>query len=385
MDKPNFTKGVALFAFIAVTLFPGCNKTAQNQAAPLDVEVVQVAKQDIIEKFDFVGQVYGYQDISIRARVPGYLEGIHFREGFPVKKGQLLYTVDDQTYQAEVAAQQSKLAEAQSQYAKAKSDLNRYKPLAESNAVSQADLDAAQLQYEAATSMVEAAEANLEIAKIKLSYTQIKSPIDGVIGKSLSKVGELVGQAPNVMLNTVSRMDEIFVEFFLPENQYLQLVRKLTNGNDVFDESRPTNDNLELVLADGSIHDYTGHVTFVDRGVNSSTGTILIQTEFENPKQIIRPGQYAKVRIPVTHENALFIPQRCVKELQGQYSVFVVNAENIVETKQITPGNKIGDLWLIDDGLDAGDKVISQGIQKVRNGMTVNPTVKEFISQYHEQ
>lgn len=374
-----------MFYLMVAAFFAGCGHKEARQASPLSIEVVEVTRQNIVEKVDFVGQVYGYQDISIRARVPGYLESVHFKEGFPVKKGQLLYIVDDQAYRAEVAAKQSQLAEAESQFAKAKSDLNRYKPLAESNAVSKADLDAAQLQFDAATSMMEAAEANLEIAKINLSYTHITSPIDGVIGKSLADVGELVGQYPHVQLNTVSKMDQIFVEFFLPENQYLKLVKKADTSEEIFDESRYKKQNLELVLADGSIHDQKGSVTFIDRGVNSSTGTILIQTHFNNPQQIIRPGQYAKVRVPINHENVLLIPQKCVKELQGQYSVFIVNAENQVETRQITPGNKIGDIWLIEEGLDAGDKVISEGIQKVRNGMVVNPTITEFKSQYHEQ
>ncbi len=238
---------------IAFSLF-GCRQTGVKQMPPVNVEVVNVKQQNIVEKVDFVGEVSGYQDISIRARVPGYLEGVHFKEGFPVKKGQLLYTVDKQVYEAEVAAKQSLLAEARSQFAKAKSDLNRYKPLAESNAVSMADLDAAKLQFDAATSMVEAAEANLEIAKINLSYTQIKSPIDGIIGKSQADVGELVGQYPIVVLNTVSKMDEIFVEFFLPENQYLRVIKMADNSKDIFDASRYLKEDMELVLADGSIH-----------------------------------------------------------------------------------------------------------------------------------
>jgi membrane fusion protein (multidrug efflux system) len=366
---------------LSLALILGCGTEGQKQMPPANVEVIEAVQHDIVDKVDFVGEVSGYQDISIRARVVGYLEGIHFREGFPVKKGQLLYTIDDQAYRAEVAARQSDVAEAKSQFAKAQSDLERYKPLAESNAVSKADLDAAQLQYDAALSMVEAAEAKLEIAQINLSYTRVQSPINGIIGKSLSDVGELVGQYPHVVLNTVSKMDQIFVEFFLPENQYLQVVKKMEDQTEIFDETRYTEDNLELVLADGTIHDHKGHVTFIDRGVNSSTGTILIQTQFDNPAQIIRPGQYAKVRVPITHENAIIIPQKCVKELQGQFSVFVVNDENKVETRQIQAGVKIGSLWLVEDGLQPGDKVISEGLQKVRNGMVVNPTVATFDSQ----
>jgi membrane fusion protein, multidrug efflux system len=385
MFRPDLLKSKLIFALVSVAMIMGCSEEKQKQMPPADIKVVEVVQNDIVDKIDFVGEVSGFQDISIRARVPGFLEEIHFREGFPVKKGQLLYTIDQQAYLAEVAAKQSALAEAKSRFAKAQSDLERYKPLAETNAVSQADLDAAQLQYEAAQSMVEAAEANLEISKINLSYTKVRSPIDGIIGKSQAQVGELVGQAPNIMLNTVSNMNKIFVEFFLPENQYLQLVKRLSDDEAIFNENRQTKDNLELVLADGSIHDYTGHVTFIDRGVNSNTGTILIQTEFPNPKLLIRPGQYAKVRVPVPHKAALVVPQQCVKELQGQYSVFVVNADNKIETRQIQPGTKVGDLWLVDSGLNVGDKVVLEGIQKVQNGMVVNPQLVDYESQVNSK
>jgi len=368
-----------LFLLIIFSII-SCSQQEQKQMPLQEVKVVEVLQDSIVNKVDFVAQVYGYQDISIRARVSGFLEGIHFNEGFPVKKGQLLYTIDDQPFQAEVAAMQSLLAEAKSFYAKAQSDLNRYKPLAESNAVSQADLDAAQVQFEAAEAQVQAAEANLEISKIQLSYCKIYSPINGIIGKSLAEIGELVGQMPLVVLNTVSMIDQIQVEFFLPENQYLQIVQR--TGSDVmFEKPDPTNKRIELILADGSIHDHKGYVIFVDRGVDSNTGTILIQTQFENPDRLIRPGQFANIRIPVIFNDAIIIPQRCVKELQGQYSVFVVGADNVVENRQISAGAKIGDLLVVSEGLNKGEKIIIDGIQKVKNGVSVNPTLIEFESQ----
>ncbi|HYQ56835.1 MAG TPA: efflux RND transporter periplasmic adaptor subunit [Draconibacterium sp.] len=372
---------ISLIMIVAVLLI-SCAQEQKKQTPALKVKVVEVDQKDVVEKVDFVGQVYGYQDISIRARVIGFLEGIHFNEGLPVKKGQLLYTIDAQPYEAEVAAKQSQLAEAKSLYAKAQSDLNRYKPLAESNAVSQADLDGAQVQFEAAESQVKAAEANLEIAQIQRGYTKVYSPINGIIGKSIAKVGDLVGQAPLVVLNTVSKTDVIHVDFFLPENQYLQVVNYLGGTEKLYQESEEHENLLELVLADNSIHKYKGAVNFIDRGVDSNTGTILIQTRFPNPDLIIRPGQYAKVRIPLRHQNAIVIPQKCVKELQGQFSVFIVNNENKIETRQIVSGSKVGDLWLIDEGLKPGDKVLIEGLQKVRNGMPVMAETVEFKSQF---
>lgn len=371
-----------LLIVIVTALLVSCAQEQQSQAPSLQVKVVDVVQKDVVEKVDFVGQVYGYQDISIRARVVGFLEGIHFNEGLPVKKGQLLYTIDAQPYEAEVAAKQSQLAEAKSLYAKAQSDLNRYKPLAESNAVSQADLDGAQVQFEAAQSQVKAAEANLEIAQIQLGYTKVYSPINGIIGKSIARIGDLVGQTPLIVLNTVSKTDVIHVDFFLPENQYLQLVNYLGGTEKLYQESEQHQNVLELVLADNSIHKYKGAINFVDRGVDSSTGTILIQTRFPNPDFIIRPGQYAKVRIPFKHQNTIVIPQKCVKELQGQYSVFIVNKDNKIETRQIVSGGKVGDMWMIKEGLNPGDKVLIDGLQKVRNGMSVVAEIVEFESQF---
>lgn len=371
-----------LLIMILSVLLVSCTQEQQNQAPSLKLKVVEVDQKDVIEKIDFVGQVYGHQDISIRARVVGFLEGIHFNEGLPVKKGQLLYTIDAQPYEAEVAAKQSQLAEAKSLYAKAQSDLNRYKPLAETNAVSQADLDGAQVQFEAAEAQVQAAEANLSIAKIQLGYTKVYSPIDGIIGKSQAEIGDLVGQAPLVVLNTVSKTDKINVDFFLPENQYLQMINNIGGAQELLKDRSEDEKVLELVLADNSVHKHLGSFNFIDRGVDRNTGTILIQTLFPNPELIIRPGQYAKVRIPITHEQAILVPQKCVKELQGQYSVFVVNDENKVETKQIISDGKVGDMWLIKEGLKPGEKVLIEGLQKVRNGMPVEAETIEFESQF---
>ncbi|MFV0482917.1 MAG: efflux RND transporter periplasmic adaptor subunit [Bacteroidales bacterium] len=381
MDKTNLIKGVNLLIISVLSICLACTSPKKKDTRPSDIKVVEVMQQDVVDDVDFVGEVYGCQDISIRARVVGYLEGIHFKEGFPVKKGQLLYTIDEQAYRAEVASKQSLLAEAQSRFAKAKNDLERYKPLAETRAVSQADLDAAKLQYEAAESMVKAAKANLEISKINLSYTRIHSPIDGIIGKSLSDVGELVGQYPNIVLNTVSKMDEIFVEFFLPENEYLRISKRVQSLGKETDSSDYEMEMLELVLADGSVHKQKGFITFVDRGVNRTTGTILVQTRFANPDNLIRPGQFAKVRVPLNYKNAVLVPQKCVKELQGQFSAFVVNDENRIETRQLTLGATIGDLWRVKDGLKPNEKVVIEGLQKVRNDMEVTPKLVEFKSQ----
>ena len=370
-----------LIVLLAIILI-NCAPKQQVKNPPQQVNVVVTQQKNITDYKEFVGQVYGYKDIPIRARVDGFLEGIHFKEGYPVKKGQLLYTIDSQPFEAEVSSYQSKVAEAKTAYAKAESDLNRYKPLAESKAVSEADLDAAQAHFDAAESSVQAAEANLRSAKIKMGYTKIKSPIDGIIGKTQSYIGEYVGKSMStVVLNTVSRIDEIFVEFFLTESQYLGLMEHLGSADTLFDSPEEKNKILELVLANGSIHDSKGFISFLDRAIDSNTGSLLVQAQFENSKRIIRPGQYAKVRIPRAIKDAIFIPQKCVIELQGQFSVFVVNSENKVETRKIITGAKIDDFWVIKEGLKTGDRVIIDGVQKVRNGVEVDATTIEFVSQ----
>ena len=370
-----------LIILLAIVLI-NCAPKQQVKMPPQKVNIVTVSQKDVTHSMEFVGQIYGYKDIPIRARVDGFLEGIHFKEGYPVKKGQLLYTIDSQPFEAEVSSYQSKVAEAKTMYAKAEADLNRYKPLAESKAVSEADLDAAQAHFDAAESSVQAAEANLRLAKIKLGYTKILSPIQGVIGKTQARIGEYVGKSQStIVLNTVSKIDEIFVEFFLTERQYLYFMKDLGSADSLFQNNENANKKLELILADGSVHDSKGHVSFLDRAVDSNTGSLLVQAQFENKKRIIRPGQYAKVRIPIVVEDAIAIPQKCITELQGNFSVFIVNSENKIETRQIAVGAKIGDYWVIKDGLKVHDKVVIDGIQRVRTDMKVDATEIEFESQ----
>jgi len=315
--------------------------------------------------------------------VEGYLEGIHFNEGFKVKKGQLLYTIDSQPFEAEVAASQSQLAETKTMLVKSKAEYNRYKPLVKTNAVSRSDYDAVKAQYEAAVSSVEAAEANLRLAKIKLSYTRIKSPINGIIGKTQAKVGEFVGRDPNpVILNTVSRLDTIRVEFFISENQYLGLARYINSlGSKQRKNNFRTEDRLELVLSDGSLHKHKGHIDFIDRGVNSSTGAMLIQASFPNPKRLVRPGQYAKVKIPHDKGNVIAVPQRCINEIQGVYSVYVVGDDNTIEPRIVELGYKAGDMWEVKSGLNEGELVVIDALQMVRKGQKVEPELTEFTSK----
>jgi membrane fusion protein (multidrug efflux system) len=374
----NHTRYFYIVAAMALGLMAmaSCGKKEAPKAShPIPVTVVSVMQKDVTIYTDFIGQTFGIYDIPIRSRVQGFLEGIHFQEGELVKKGQLLYTVDAQPYKARQAAGLSEVAQAKTALVKAENDLNRYKPLAQANAVSQSDLDNAVAHYDAARAQVAAANANLKLAEIELGYTLIYSPIDGIIGKTQAKVGEFVGQNPNpIILNTVSDVSSFNVEFFLTESQYLYMARELqlaAKNDNKPDESRA----LKLILADGTEFEYPGKVVFMDREVNPTTGTLLVQARFPNPEGLVRPGQFAKVHARSRIiDDALMVPQASVTEIQGQFSIFIVNDSSQAQKVVVEVGNRIDDLWIINKGLKNLDKVILDGIQKVRNGVTVLAT-----------
>jgi membrane fusion protein (multidrug efflux system) len=370
-------KTIGLIACISLYLF-ACSEKQAAQAPPPpppDVSVVETLSRDVPLYLEFVGQTFGLKDIAIRARVEGFLEGLHFQEGGEVKKGDLLYTLESQPFEEKVSTRMSALAETETMLAKAKGDLGRIKPLAEINAVSKSDLDEAVAAYEAGLSSVEAAKATLRAAKIELSYTKILSPIDGIIGKTKAKVGDFVGRDPNpVILNTVSQVDTILVTFFITETQYLEVARHLAGADPVQVDNREP--SLELILIDGSVYGHAGKVDFVDREVDTTTGAMLVQASFPNPEELLRPGQFVRVRIRGrVIRDGILIPQRCVMELQGLYNVFVVDMNNTVATREIKVGPKVESFWLITDGLKPGEKVIYEGLQKVKDGATVKPTV----------
>ncbi len=365
---------------IIILVFSCKNKSGQTTQIQ-QIPVVKAIQHDIPVYEWYVGQIYGKKDIPIRARVDGFLESIDFKEGSRVKKGQLLYTVDPQSLEEATNAQQSKVSEAQTQLTKAKADLARIKPLAESKAVSQSDLDAAQAAFDAANANLASARANLRSSKINLSYTKIVSPIDGIIGKTEAQVGEYVGRAPNpVILNTVSEVDTVLVKFSIPEAMFITAARRYEEYQKLQIDS--VYKEIKLQLADGSIYPNTGKIDFINRNVDQSTGSILIQASFPNPDKLLRPGLYSKVRVLTGFQkNAVVIPLRCLIETQGNFSVFTVNDSNTVETQAIKILHKSGDIAAIEEGLKPGDRVVIDAIQNVRNGIKVTPQDTTFQSQ----
>ena len=353
-----------------------CDKTEPPAPPLLEVNVLQIQPRNIPIYLDMVGQTRGSVSIPIRARVDGVLEEMHFLEGRPVSKDQLLYVIDASPYQSQVVESQGRLAQAQTNMAKARSDLDRIRPLAEIDAVSKQDLDAAVAQYEAAIGAVQAAEAQLEQAEIRLGYTRIKAPLAGLIGITKAKVGEYVGREPNpVVLNYLSQTNPIRVRFSINEREYLRFSRELAAEMADMDEQFEGQANLSLILADGTIHEHTGKVVNFDAAVDPATGTLTLEADFPNPDRLVLPGQFARVRAVIEERKAaLAVPQKAVVETQGLYQVAVVDDDNTVSLRRVEMGPRVERDWIVESGLEAGERIALEGLQRLRTGMKVIPS-----------
>ena len=373
-----------LFVVISLSLIFSCKDESVKVLPPQKIKVYKVTTKTVPIYEEFVGQVFGEKDIPIRARVEGFLDEIHFKEGSNIEKGKLLYVIDPDPQKEAVVVKQSMVAQANTLLIQKESDLNRIKPLAALDAVSKRELDMAQAKRDAAISSLKAANADLNIAKINLSYTRILSPIDGIIGRTLAREGEFVGKNPNpVILNTVSDISNIRVQFFLSENEYLRIAEKYSKAQiDSTEGAEVKKIAVELYLSNGSLFDQKGLLDFIDRNIDTSTGTILVQATFPNPNKIIRPGQFVRVKVKVMDlKDALLVPQKCLIELQGQYSVLIVNKENKIETVQVVIGEKIPGYTIIKSGIKSDDQVILEGLQKAKPGLAVIPVVTEYKNQ----
>lgn len=360
---------------LLVTLFAlflsGCEEAKEQPApSPPTVEVAEVAQQDVPIRKEWVGTLDGMVNAQILAQVTGYLIKQNYREGEWIKQGQLLYEIDPRPFQAALNEAKANLARQEAVVKTARLDMERIQRLLPEKAVSVRDRDNAVGREAAARAEVLAAKAAVEKAQLELGFTKITSPIDGIAGLSKAQLGNLVGPgSANAILTTVSQVDPIKAYLPLSEQEYLQFARNAETGGEKR-ETRP----LELILADGSTYPRSGQFYFADRQVDVKTGTIQVATLFPNPGNILRPGQYARIRAVVkTKAGALLVPQRAVTELQGNYQVAVVSGDNTVNIRAVKVGDRIGSLWLIEEGLNPGDRVVAEGVQKVRNGMTVTP------------
>jgi len=353
-------------------LAAGCgDKSAPPPPPPIDVKVATVLQRDVPIETEAIGETRGSTEIDIQTRVEGFLETVNFQEGMPVGRGQLLFTIDPRTFEANLAQARAMLAEAEARLARARQDVDRFKPLVEQHAIARQDYDNALSNAAAAEASVASAQAVAARAEIDLGYTRITSPIDGIAGKVEVQPGNLVGRGQTTLLTRISDVDPIHVRFSVSEREYLRIRR---GTPDPQSPARPGGRPITLILADGSTHPHPGQLVFADRLVDPTTGTLLLEAAFPNPERIVRPGQFARVRAAVdVAAGALLVPQRAVSELQAMSTVAVVNADRTVSLRTVTPGARIGSLWIIENGLAAGDQVVVEGRQKVREGSVVNP------------
>jgi membrane fusion protein (multidrug efflux system) len=351
----------------AAALTTACAKPAAIAPQPTEVYVVDVLRKDVPEYLDLVGQTQGFQDVDIRARVEGFLETVNFREGSFVRKGELLYQIDRKPLEASLAQAKADLATAKARLEKTNNDVARYTPLVAKQAVSQQELDNARAAQDAARSQVEAGNAAVDTASLNLGYTRVFSPINGLVGITQVKPGNLVGRGEATLLTTVSQIDPIIFHVGLTEADYLRVIKR--------DPSRagaqPTAGGIQLTLADGTMYAESGRLGPVERSVNAATGTLGVQILFPNPKSILRPGQYGRARILIdTKTGALLVPQRAVQELQNLYSVAVVSGDKVA-FRNVKVGPRVDSLWVIEEGLKPGEQVVAEGLQAIRDGMTV--------------
>jgi membrane fusion protein (multidrug efflux system) len=422
--------GAMGFLLIASLVLSNCGgeskaekeKAAAAAATPIPVIVTPVIQKTVPIFSEFTAQADARDTVELRARVEAFLEGIHFEEGRPVKKGQLLFTLDKRKYQADLQNAKAQLAKAQAdlqfakekvvvdtakarldsakaQLGKADLDVNRLTPLAKEKAVPQQDLDnalvaqqvaranvdASQANYDTivlnqktsvdqATAAVEAGHSAVENAELNLSYCTITAPMDGLIGQRQVSPGNLVGRGEPTLLATESALDPLRVSFALSEAEYLMLAKKMGKS-----ARNPV--PIDLILADGTVHPHKGKVTIAERAVDQKTGTLTIVAEFPNPEKIIRPGQFGKVRGAIdTAESATLIPQQSVMEEQSAKTVYVVDAGNKVAVRTVILGDRVENLVIVKEGVKPGERVMTDGMQKVRPGMVVAPSEKSLAT-----
>jgi membrane fusion protein (multidrug efflux system) len=371
MTMPARSVPVVFAALLFAAVLAGCRQTTAAQPPPPipQVRVVTVEPERVALSSEWIATLDGYVNAQIRPQVSGYLVKRNYAEGAVVRKGQALFEIDARPFEAALAQAHAQLGEAQAQLGKTERDLQRDRPLAEQRAIAQSQLDNDVQANLAAQAAVKSAQAAVETAQLNLGFTKVVSLVDGVAAIATAQIGDLVG--PSTLLTTVSQVDPIKAYFPLTEQEYLQVASRI-NGRSA---KAPWSGGagLTLVLADGSVYPRRGSFLAADREIDAKTGTIRISAAFPNPDRMLRPGQYGRVRAQTkVIDAALLVPQRAVTELQGSYQVRIVGPDNKVSTRTVTPGDRLGSRWIIDQGLEAGIRVVVEGPQ-LRDGAQVNP------------
>ena len=366
---------IVLVAAVLLLNTLGCSNGKVRAAAPPPPPVVEVApviQENVPVRGEWVGTLEGYVNAQIQPQVNGYLIRQDYQEGALVKKGQVLFEVDPRPFQAVLDQAKGQLAQAEAQMANAELNVKRDIPEAEAHAIPQSQLDTDTQALRAAKASVQADQASAEQAAINLGYTRVTSLIDGIAGINTVQVGNLVG--PSTVLTAVSQVSPIKVYFPISEQEYLRLAEGAGPGSVDF-ITHASRIPLQLTLADGSAYPHPGRIIFADRQVNTQTGTIQIVGEFPNPRNLLRPGQYARVQAPTGNiQGALLVPQAAVNQQQGTYQVAVIGADNRAQLRSVQVGPTVGTLWVITAGLKPGERVVAVGGEKVKDGQLVNPT-----------
>lgn len=372
---------------LALAATAGCKRSTQA-ALPqsVDVEVVEVEQKDVPIYGQWIGTLDGLVNADVKAQVTGYLLKQEYKEGSFVRKGQLLFQIDPRPFQATLDQAKAQLAQARAQLVNAEAnqrksqlDVERYTPLAKDQAATQQDLDNAiqtnlanKATIETTKALIQAAAAAVETAQINLNFTRVVSPIDGIAGLAQNQVGNLVSATSSAPITTVSTVDPIKVYFTPSEQEYLAFVREYPTVASIDAQERRM--PLELILADGITYPYKGRIEFANRQVDQNTGTIRIAALFPNPGNVLRPGGYGQVRaVTKIESSALLVPQRAVTDVQGSYQVSMLDSDNKVNIRNVKVGERVGNMWVISEGLKPHDRVIAEGVQKVAPGMRVNP------------
>jgi membrane fusion protein (multidrug efflux system) len=365
---------IALLSFMPLL---GCGKTGVHaEAPPPEVEVAPVIQQDVPLYTECISTLDGYVNAQIQPQVTGYLLKQNYQDGTMVHKGDVLFDIDQRPFEAALAQTQGHLAEAEAQLGKTKLDVARDTPLAQQSAIPQAQLDNDIQANAAAEALVAAANAQVEQAKLNLGFTSVRSLIDGIAGLAKAQIGDLVG--PTTVLTTVSQVQPIKAYFAISEPEYLKLSGRISDvaeGRQRPGEKR----TLELILSDGRNYPQKGWVVLADRNIDVKTGTIRLAGAFDNPGSILRPGMFGRVRaVTDIAKGALLVPQRAVIENQGSYSVVVVGPDDKASIRPVKTGERVNQMWVITEGLKAGEQVIVEGAQKAKEGAPVRP--KQFGS-----
>lgn len=353
------------------------HKASQGQLPEPHLAVVQAHIKELPTRMEFVGQTHSLYDVTIQPRVSGYLLSVHYQQGMPVDKGQLLFMLDPNPLQLAVDQANASLYAARSQLVEAQNNYNRSVPLARINAISQSALDQATASLASAKASLRSADAAVRNAKLNLSYATIYSPTEGVIGETIGSVGDYVGPGTNnPVLNTISNIDSIYVYISIPTPRYLAIVERDSLDRPLYDNAGLLTD-VEMVLADGTLYPYKGEYKFTERAVNSQTGSVVIRVLFPNPERNLNPGQYVRIHADVGGgTGAVLVPQRAVMQSQGINSLYVVGKDSTVEYREVSLGDTYGTEWGILSGVEPGEMVLTEGLLKVRSGMKVVPVVQ---------